>query len=85
MFFALVHTVQYAKWCFQKERSGILYIYNDFMKEYLSTQGTSALRWNVPPNEQAGFLTIYDKSSWWEYSWIRVKPGWSVKYNLSKA
>lgn len=83
MFYALVNTLEYSKWCMKKESMGEFYTYNAFMKEYLSTEGTTMIRWNVPENEQAGFVNINNQAGWWENSWILVKYGWCVKYNFS--
>jgi hypothetical protein len=85
MFFALVNTLEYSNWCVRKEICGSVYSYNEFMKEYLSTKGSPALRWNVPVNEQAGLVPVSPSAGWWEYSWIALKPGWSVVYRFSKA
>ena len=82
MFFALVNTLDYSNWCMRKEILGSIYNYNTFMKEYLSQQGTPALRFNVPVNEQAGYVKVSNTAGWWEYSWIAVKKGWGVKYNF---
>lgn len=82
MFYALVNTLDYSKWCMKKEESGTIYIYNEFMKEFLSTEGSSALRWNVPSDEQVGYVTVNHTANWLENSWIAVKKGWGVKYNF---